>query len=65
MSIYVKALASGSSGNAFLLRAGPATVLFDAGLPGRCLPFWPLLFLPQGVVPRTGRIPFRSGGSGL
>ena len=37
MSIYVKALASGSSGNAFLLRAGQATVLFDAGLPGRCL----------------------------
>jgi phosphoribosyl 1,2-cyclic phosphodiesterase len=37
MSIYVKALASGSSGNALLLRAGHATILFDAGLPGRRL----------------------------
>ena len=37
MSIYVKALASGSSGNALLLRAGETAVLIDAGLPGRHL----------------------------
>lgn len=37
MSIYVKALASGSSGNAVLVRAGDAAVLIDAGLPGRRL----------------------------
>src|SRR5262249_4276139 len=48
MSIYVKALASGSSGNALLLRAGQATVLFDAGLPGRRLA---TLLRSHGVVP--------------
>lgn len=37
MSIYVKALASGSSGNAMLVRAGGASVLIDAGLPARRL----------------------------
>jgi len=35
MSIHVKALASGSSGNAFLVRAGETTLLFDAGLSGK------------------------------
>ena len=37
MSIYVKALASGSSGNALLVRAGDVALLIDAGLPGRRL----------------------------
>lgn len=37
MSIYVKALASGSSGNAVLVRAGAVALLIDAGLPGRTL----------------------------
>jgi phosphoribosyl 1,2-cyclic phosphodiesterase len=37
MSIYVRALASGSSGNALLVRAGDVALLIDAGLPGRRL----------------------------
>lgn len=37
MSIAVKALASGSSGNAMLVRAGTSTLLLDAGLPARQL----------------------------
>lgn len=37
VSIYVRALASGSSGNAVLVRAGATAVLIDAGLPGRNL----------------------------
>jgi phosphoribosyl 1,2-cyclic phosphodiesterase len=37
MSIYVRALASGSSGNALLVRAGDVALLVDAGLPGRRL----------------------------
>lgn len=37
MNIYVKALASGSSGNALLVRAGETALLIDAGLPGRHL----------------------------
>lgn len=35
MSIYVKSLASGSSGNAILVRAGGTTLLIDAGFTGK------------------------------
>ena len=48
MSIYVKALASGSSGNALLVRAGDAALLIDAGLPGRRLA---TLLRAHGVQP--------------
>ncbi len=37
MAITVRALASGSSGNAVLVRAGETALLIDAGLPGRTL----------------------------
>ena len=46
--IHVKALASGSSGNALLVRAGPVAVLIDAGLPGRQLA---ALLRAHGVLP--------------
>ncbi len=46
--IVVKALASGSSGNAVLVRAGAVAVLIDAGLPGRTLA---ALLRQHGVAP--------------
>lgn len=50
MSLYVRSLASGSSGNAFLVRTSACTFLVDAGLSARALERH---LRQHGVEPRT------------